>query len=165
MAHKVLEDGKEQMTLTILTRQMASGVSSGQHCTCLHICCISRQEGWVPLQKSRGRQPRNPPALAKLAANTRSYISEARQHLAFGAWLILIGIMTSRLFMLYYASEFSSILRPMNNAFMDINIHLMTDTGYFLIWLLWMLPLRTGCANICPSPAFTSFGHIPRSYF
>lgn len=104
---------------------MASEVSSGQHCTSLHIC-LSRQEGWVPLQKRRGCQPRNPPALAKLAANTRSYFSEARQHLAF-------GIMTSRLSMLYYASESSSILRPMNNAFMDINIHMMTDTGYFLI--------------------------------
>lgn len=71
MAHQVLEDGKEQMTLTILTRQMASGVSSGQHCTCLYIH-PSQQEGWVPLQKRRGHQPRTPPALTKLAANTGS---------------------------------------------------------------------------------------------
>lgn len=164
MAHKVLEDGKEQMTLTILTGQMASGVSRGQHCTCLYIC-PNRQEVWVPPQKRRGPQPRNPPALAKLAANAGSCFGEARQHLAFGAWLILTGTMTSRLSMLYYAWEFSSILRPMNTAFMDISIPTVTDTAYFLIWLLWMLPLWTGCANICPSPAFTSFGYIPRSYF
>lgn len=158
MAQKVLEDRKEQMTLTILTGQMASGVSHGQHCTCLYIC-PNRQEGGVPPQKRRGPQPRNPPALAKLAANAGSCFSEARQHLAFGAWLILFGTTTSRLSMLYYASEFSFILRPMITAFM------VTDTAYFLIWLLWMLPLWTGCANICPSPAFTSFGYIPRSYF